>query len=211
MGIDPTVKTSDIVQIYKRWSVTQRNSKKLFEPPIPLCFDTGGIGFLLKDGRRFGFEFSSKVIGEYEIRKAIGKKRFRELYSDHASFSDGELKGLYDDLRIWYRRFDVNFLFLMGVQLIYMTIIAILLVKTRDPTVFVVIFVPSAAVFFPIWIAFFMKLTIKWFFIKGTFLRMIELNEQIPDWIEFKGTELVLKKRPKELMGPPGYKDPGKI
>jgi len=194
-GVRAHVRPDEITDIYKRWTFrTTGTEGRIIKSPIYGSADKGGLGFRLREGRRFGFEFFSRTIEEEDIERSVGRTGFRKLYSDHARFTKEEWSGLRRDLSVWYRRQEVKVTAYLLAAIVFSFLSTIPLMFV-DTTIFTLTFLPVMSIFWPLFSLVYFTEAYRGFFVKGTIKKMEQAGDPIPGWIEFKREMLVLRER----------------
>lgn len=186
----------DIIEVYPRWTFTVKERGKGFrDPPVYGAKEKEGFGFRLKDGRRFGYEMTSRMILQEDLEEILGKERFRQLFKDHSELDDKDLRELKRDISHWYTNHESYQVIpvLIGLAVFFIQAAALTLLSDNI-NYWIPIFMVTSMIYFgplPFVMGKGMK---KWLFIKGTIFRMRDRDEVLPKWMDIKGLEFHLKK-----------------
>ncbi len=189
------IRPDDIVEIYPRWTYMIVNQGKFTKPPTMGAKKRDGLGFRIRDGRRFGYELTSRIILEEEMGQILGRERFEELLVDHSRLDKSELDLLKEDISHWYSNHESAQLKIgIGILAVFFFQAVTMTLMKDNLDIWMPFFIISSIVIFGYAMMIMGKAMKKWFFIKGTIFRMIDSNEKIPEWLEIKGMEFRLKK-----------------
>lgn len=186
--------TDNIIEIYPRWTFTITGQEGRFiKRPIFGSAEKGGYGFKLKDGRRFGYEPTARMISEKAMKDALGNEKFHKLLKDHAGFTQDEWDSLKKAISHWYSGPDgypvIGISFGLVVMAMQAAALSYLSVEFAIP--FIII---TMLLYFGPFILIHLSGAARWFFIKGTLFRMRDNGETLPDWLEIKNGQLMIKK-----------------
>jgi hypothetical protein len=186
----------NIIEVYPRWTFTITGHEgKIIKKPIYGSAEKGGFGFKLKDGRRFGYEPTSRMITENDLRKALGDEKFERSLLDHAKFTQEEWRSLKKAISHWYSGPEGYLVIGVSIGLLVMFLQgAVLSIFRTQINIAVPFIIVSMLLYMGPFTIIAMSGSSKWFFIRGTIYRIKDIGEELPDWLEIKSEQLKIKK-----------------